>query len=254
MIREITIISSKNMQINRVNTDAATWGELVSEIESSYDLENLKAVENIRKTTLEHPDAVLPEGPFRIFLRQSKAKHGADVLGELTFAQLRERYIFSDYARTTSRPFIVARAESLGKNWTQLGYSELLSVIREFVESLSPIAPSSSVNLGLAAARNLREIWGEMARLAEESETEEDNGREIRDEEIESFSDVLEEQENSPAQAWDYFFNRLDSAIDSLMELKHMRGSISAMNAGVNSEEYDSIQSELEDINSAFND
>jgi hypothetical protein len=45
---------------------------------SGYDLRNMKCVEGVRRTTLEHPKAEIPEGNFNLFLMPYKSKAGGE--------------------------------------------------------------------------------------------------------------------------------------------------------------------------------
>jgi len=78
-MRTITVVATKNGKIKKYQSNASTWGELKTLIIDDYDLSNLKPTENINKTTLEHNDAILPDGDFRLFLRPAKTKSGADL-------------------------------------------------------------------------------------------------------------------------------------------------------------------------------
>lgn len=88
-----------------------------------FDLENLKPTENVNKTTLEHPDAALPTGDFRLFLRPSKTKSGS-VYENMSFRELRSR-INSDELKE----FLNVQS---GKNWTQLSSKELIRLFSDF--------------------------------------------------------------------------------------------------------------------------
>ena len=81
-------------------------------------MSSLKATENVGKTTLEHIDAALPAGDFRLFLRPSKTKSGGfDVEGK-GFKDLRALVTTDDIKNHLNT--IVP-----GKNWTQLSTDDL---------------------------------------------------------------------------------------------------------------------------------
>ena len=118
--QSITITSAGNADRTVNNSDPiTTWGGLRSLLSNEgYDLENLKPTENINKTTLEHIDAVLPTGDFRLFLRPSKTKSGGfDVTGK-GFKELRALV-------TTDEIKIYLSGLETGKNWTQLSTESL---------------------------------------------------------------------------------------------------------------------------------
>lgn len=77
-MRTITIFHSQTTEeqiIENVGDDVTTWGDLRPLID--FDLTNKKAVIEENHTTLEMPDAVLPEGDFTLFLFVSNTKLGA---------------------------------------------------------------------------------------------------------------------------------------------------------------------------------
>ena len=79
-VREIVAYATKGGKIAKINTDVKTWGELkpLSKREG-YDLNSLLAAESINRADLVNDLAVLPEGPFRVFLRPKQTKSGADL-------------------------------------------------------------------------------------------------------------------------------------------------------------------------------
>ena len=77
--REITVFSTQGQTLKKILTNAVTWGELKPLVRAEgFDLSNLLASENKNKTDLVNDAAVLPEGPFKVFLRAAKVKSGAD--------------------------------------------------------------------------------------------------------------------------------------------------------------------------------
>lgn len=85
--RKITFYSTKGGK-TMVETDATTWGE-IKKLTSNYNFSKLIATENIGKTTLEHSEAILPEGDFVIFLRPSNVKSGTIDYDNLSFMEIR---------------------------------------------------------------------------------------------------------------------------------------------------------------------
>lgn len=77
-MRTISIYSSRGEKASKIETDVTTWGALRPLIKAKgYEVDKLHASENVRKSTLEHADAVLPEGNFTIFMRPKQTKSGA---------------------------------------------------------------------------------------------------------------------------------------------------------------------------------
>ena len=79
-VREIVAYATKGGKIAKINSDVKTWGELKPLLKrEGYDLNSLLAAESINRADLVNDLAVLPEGPFRIFLRPKQTKSGADL-------------------------------------------------------------------------------------------------------------------------------------------------------------------------------
>ena len=79
-VREIVAYATKGGKIAKINTDVKTWGELKPLLKrEGYDLNSLLAAESINRADLVNDLAVLPEGPFRVFLRPKQTKSGADL-------------------------------------------------------------------------------------------------------------------------------------------------------------------------------
>ena len=79
-VREIVAYATKGGKIAKINTDVKTWGGLKPLLKGEgYDLNSLLAAESINRADLVNDLAVLPEGPFRVFLRPKQTKSGADL-------------------------------------------------------------------------------------------------------------------------------------------------------------------------------
>ena len=128
--RKVTIVSTKNNKVKFYETAATTWGELNAEINKDFDLSNLKATENVNKTTLEHVDAVLPEGEFRVFLRPTKTKSGNHDFDSMKFGDLRATFKDDEEAKKFLSSF------KKGKNWTQLKTDELKEGLKIYYSSV----------------------------------------------------------------------------------------------------------------------
>ena len=130
---EVTVQASENTD-RTINTSEVikTWGGLRDILSAEgYDLDNLKPTENINKTTLEHIDAVLPDGDFRVFLRPSKTKSG-NPYANMGFKDLRAKINeLGDESKAHLSNLVP------GKNWTQLTTDQLR-------EGLSTFASNSS--------------------------------------------------------------------------------------------------------------
>jgi hypothetical protein len=84
--RFITVVTTRGEK-RRIPFEGNSWKDLKDLLQGGgkdvdgnsftrYDLSNMKCVEGINKTTLEHPDAKVPEGNFNLFLMPYKSKSG----------------------------------------------------------------------------------------------------------------------------------------------------------------------------------
>ena len=124
-VREIVAYATKGGKIAKINTDVKTWGELKPLLrEEGYDLNSLLAAESINRSDLVNDLAVLPEGPFRVFLRPKQTKSGADLPYKEVRAKVQE-IIASDGD--------VAKAHfNEGKNYTTKKGDELNVLLNSY--------------------------------------------------------------------------------------------------------------------------
>lgn len=130
-MREVIVISTRGEDPIRIQTAVTKWKDLADLISSSgnYDMSNLKAVESVGKTTLEHPGASLPEGDFRVFLRPVKVKSGID-FSTLSFKEVQEAI----KADPEAKAYLNEKAKTIGKNWTQLTLDQRREFLEEFYD------------------------------------------------------------------------------------------------------------------------
>ena len=124
-VREIVAYATKGGKIAKINSDVKTWGELKPLLKrEGYDLNSLLAAESINRADLVNDLAVLPEGPFRVFLRPKQTKSGADLPYKEVRAQVQE-LIASDGD--------VAKAHfNEGKNYTTKKGDELNVLLNSY--------------------------------------------------------------------------------------------------------------------------
>ena len=124
-VREIVAYATKGGKIAKINTDVKTWGELKPLLKGEgYDLNSLLAAESINRADLVNDLAVLPEGPFRVFLRPKQTKSGADLPYKEVRAKVQE-LIASDGD--------VAKAHfNEGKNYTTKKGDELNVLLNSY--------------------------------------------------------------------------------------------------------------------------
>ena len=124
-VREIVAYATKGGKIAKINTAVRTWGELKPLLKNEgYDLNSLLAAESINRADLVNDLAVLPEGPFRVFLRPKQTKSGADLPYKEVRAKVQE-LIASDGD--------VAKAHfNEGKNYTTKKGDELNVLLNSY--------------------------------------------------------------------------------------------------------------------------
>lgn len=124
-VREIVAYATKGGKIAKINTNVKTWGELKPLLkQEGYDLNSLLAAESINRADLVNDLAVLPEGPFRVFLRPKQTKSGADLPYKEVRAKVQE-IIASDGD--------VAKAHfNEGKNYTTKKADELNVLLNSY--------------------------------------------------------------------------------------------------------------------------
>ena len=124
-VREIVAYATKGGKIAKINSDVKTWGELKPLLKmEGYDLNSLLAAESINRADLVNDLAVLPEGPFRVFLRPKETKSGADLPYKEVRAKVQE-LIASDGD--------VAKAHfNEGKNYTTKKGDELNVLLNSY--------------------------------------------------------------------------------------------------------------------------
>ena len=124
-VREIVAYATKGGKIAKINSDVKTWGELKPLLKrEGYDLNSLLAAESINRADLVNDLAVLPEGPFRVFLRPKQTKSGANLPYKEVRAKVQE-LIASDGD--------VAKAHfNEGKNYTTKKGDELNVLLNSY--------------------------------------------------------------------------------------------------------------------------
>ena len=132
--REITIYATRGGQIKKITTNVQTWGELQPLVRrEGFDLGSLLAAENINKTDLVNDLAVLPTGPFRLFLRPKQTKSGAPDRKEC-FAIIK--------AHLATNPGDKSKFIIDGKNMTQLSTPVVQELVAKYCKN--SVAPAAS--------------------------------------------------------------------------------------------------------------
>lgn len=80
MIREVKIISSTRQGVKTLQSEATTFGQLKDSLSEYGDLSQMTVVVKETRNSLQHDEAVLPEGNFTIYLSPKQIKAGASFL------------------------------------------------------------------------------------------------------------------------------------------------------------------------------
>lgn len=164
-MRVVTLYSTAGKQgANPLNSEAGTWGQLKKEIQrmnNAPSLSNMKAVIGETNLTVEHDEAVLPEGDFTLFLMPIKTKSGLDRKG-----------LFE-----AIKAFVAANPDKKslfvidGKNMTQLPTPLLEELYQKHIAKAAP-APKAPTPAPIpkAAAQEAAKAAGNAAISNEEME------------------------------------------------------------------------------------
>lgn len=173
-MRTIKVVQTATASVKRFESEATTWGELAEQIKGEYNLDKVKATVKETKGTLEHHDAVLPEGEFTIFLRAAKNKAGGkNKFSSMSFKELRawvkEHPEVKDYFKKNPIE---------GRNWTQWSVEELANTINNFVNNdLKPTPTENAANI----SESVKESKKETAEPAKKEEVEEVQAEEVEE-------------------------------------------------------------------------
>lgn len=136
--RTVTVFATKGKRKAKIETNATKWSELRSLISNEgYDVNNLHATENVRRSDLAHADAALPEGDFTVFLRPKKTKSGGKDYNSMGFKELR--------AELTEEDKEAIVEFSGGKNWTRCSTQDLKDYLNQKTESASTTEEAEEV-------------------------------------------------------------------------------------------------------------
>ena len=173
-MRTIKIVQTATASVKRFESEATTWRELADQIKGEYNLDKVKATVKETKGTLEHHDAVLPEGEFTIFLRAAKNKAGGkNEFSSMSFKELRawvkEHPEVKDYFKKNPIE---------GRNWTQWSVEELANTINNFVNNdLKPTPTKNAADV----VESVKESKKETAEPAKKEEVEEVQAEEVEE-------------------------------------------------------------------------
>lgn len=160
--REITIYATRGGQIKKITTNVQTWGELQPLVSrEGFDLDSLLAAENINKTDLVNNLAVLPTGPFRLFLRPKQTKSGAPDRKEC-FAIIK--------AHLATNPGDKSKFIIDGKNMTQLSTPVVQDLVAKYCGGTSAPAASNTATEAPKAEEKVTEVPQNDARPITEAE------------------------------------------------------------------------------------
>lgn len=190
MEKRIVTLYTTVGKLVKIETDAATWGELKPYIENNpedssknIDTSKLLATESINKTDLVVDEAVLPAGEFTIFFRPKDTKAGVMSYKEArSFIKAaiekdpsaKEHFNSKGNYTNQSTAVLVELVQSYGKNLTQSKPAET-SVEQEKKKNYDvageqgKVGESSITNTLLEAVENQKKAAEELQRRAFEA-------------------------------------------------------------------------------------
>lgn len=122
--RTVTVVTTRGEK-KVIPFDGTEWSELKSKLQrEGYSLDNMKCVESVKRTTLEHPKAIVPEGNFNLFLMPYKSKSGAMQRTEINSTI---KGLIEKDGQTAKDYFTVD-----GKNYTQVPSAKLEELINSY--------------------------------------------------------------------------------------------------------------------------
>lgn len=120
--RVVTVVSTKGEKV-QIEFTGTKWADLRSQLNNKgYDTNSLKAVESINKTTLEHDEAIVPDGDFRLYLMPYKSKAGGAIREQV-------KVLFAENKDAAKAHF---------GNYTQKKETELEALLATFPKGTSP--------------------------------------------------------------------------------------------------------------------
>lgn len=130
-MRKVTIYSSNLGNGLSFDTDVTSFGQLQTVfMEKGVSYNNMKVVIGETRVTLEHPDAVLPEGDFKVFLLPMKTKSG----------KMSRTEIYNEIKKLKNEKGDAFVKENFG-NYTQTSSEDL---VRKLANIKKPLAKSLS--------------------------------------------------------------------------------------------------------------
>lgn len=92
-MRKVLVFSTKSNTTTSVETSATNWGELSTYLASKglFNPSGMKAIETVTKATLEHKEAILPDGDFKLVLIPTKNESGVTIDADELSEYINER-------------------------------------------------------------------------------------------------------------------------------------------------------------------
>lgn len=134
--RVVILYATRGSKKEKITTAVTTWGELKTIAKKAgFEVDKLHCAENVGKHNLVHEDAILPTGPFTVFMTPKETKSGAMDRKEL-FAAIKE-FVGNDKERKAL--FIID-----GKNMTQLSTPKLEELYAQHIAGKTSSASTST--------------------------------------------------------------------------------------------------------------
>lgn len=138
-MRTIKIVVTSTATVKTYESNATTYGELLDQIGTDIDMSNVKATVRETRNSLDREDALLPEGPFHIFLRAAKNEAGID------FHALEYKEMKAWIKENEEVKFFFKNNKIDGRNWTQFTKAELADTLNRYQSLIQQEETTSEV-------------------------------------------------------------------------------------------------------------
>lgn len=200
-LREILVYNQPKQKFYKFQTATDKWSELAAMITSEPELEvsdlnSMRAVVQSTENTLELPNAIIPEGPQKIFLFEAKVKSGAKSQSKY------DNFTYNELRRVAKGKDITG----LGSNPTK---SELINAIEKAAGIKTSKVSKTSPKTGRITIKTVKK------------ESPETNETVVKDREIANIQINLNERVQALEQGLANLINGLYSACSDFVKPKH---------------------------------
>lgn len=150
-MRTIKIVVTSTATVKTYESNATTYGELLDQIGTDIDMSNVKATVRETRNSLDREDALLPEGPFHIFLRAAKNEAGID------FHALEYKEMKAWIKENEEVKFFFKNNKIDGRNWTQFTKAELADTLSRYQSLTQQEETTSEVEENTSTEETVKE-------------------------------------------------------------------------------------------------